>query len=191
MKIDKKAIAIIFCLMFLTSQGSFAIEEEAKTNEKNKTKLSWFKKTNTIKVKKSKKKSKVEDIKLPEIKEGKSKIPFSELSVMSIDDCVQYALEHHPSLMVSKERINAAKSKIGTARSNYAPTLTGRVNYGHNETKIPNIHTEGDSGGFNIGVSQTIWDFGKTTAKIKMEKFNALSTQFDYEIGRASCRERV
>ena len=179
---NKKTITAIFVCIILFSNSSFAIEEKILTNEDTKTKFSWFKKnSNTIKVKKPKKKSQVEDIKFPEVIDGKPKIPFNQLSVMSIDDCVKYALEHNPNLSVSIERIKAAKFGIGKARANYAPKLMARVNYGHNENKNNIRHTEGDSGGFNVGVSQTIWDFGKTTAKIKMAKFDTLSAQYDYD----------
>ena len=179
---NKKIIVILALMMFFSiAQNSYAIEDNA-AKEDTKTKFSWFKKkTSSTDIKRPKKKSKVEDIKLPEVTEGKPKVPFNQLSVMTIDDCVDYALEHNPNLMVSSERIKAANSKVGITRSNYAPTLYGRVNYSHNESRNTGIHTEGDSSGFNVGVSQLIWDFGLTTAQIKMNKFNELATQYDYD----------
>ena len=184
-KNKRKLIALIAFLLFFSysSQTCLAIEEQTDTQTK-KAKFSWFKK-DPLKpqkeIKKNKRKSKVENIKLPEVLEGKPKVSFEKLSALTIDDCVNYAIQHNPNLMVSSERIKAANSKIGQARANYAPRLTSAVNYNHQETKIPKLHTENDQGAFSAGVSQTIWDFGQTTARIKMEKFNTLATQYDYD----------
>ena len=46
-------------------------------------------------------------------------------------------------------------------------------------TRIANTHT--DSIGFNAGISQLIWDFGKTLAKINMAKYDTQSAQYDYD----------
>ena len=140
----KYIIAITLLILFFNSQNVLAIEEK-QPKENKKTKFSLFKKKN-----------KIEEIKLPEILEGKPKIPFNQLSTMTIDDCVEYAINHNPNLFVSNERIKAAKSGIGQARSNYAPRLTGRVNYNHNDTKATNMNTNQDSVGFNVGISEMI-----------------------------------
>ena len=168
---NKKLIAIIALLLlcFGFCQNTFAIEEN-KPKEDKKPKFSWFKK-----------KSSVEEIKLPEILEGKPKIPFNQLSTMTIDDCVDYAISHNPNLAVSSERIKAAKSGIGQARSNYAPRLTARVNYNHNDTESTGLHTNQDSLGFSAGISEMIWDFGKTTARINMAKYDTESAIYDYD----------
>ena len=170
--------------MFLNiASCAFAIEENiVEQNAKTKTKISLFKKNNQKTVKKTKnRKSKVEEIKLPEVLEGKPKIPFNKLSVMTIDDCVNYALTHNPNLMASNNRIEAAKSGIGQARSNYAPRLTARANYNHNDTRATNSNTNSDSTGFNVGISEMIWDFGRTTARINMAKFDTESAIYDYD----------
>lgn len=165
----KYIIAITLLILFFNSQNVLAIEEK-QPKENKKTKFSLFKKKN-----------KIEEIKLPEILEGKPKIPFNQLSTMTIDDCVEYAINHNPNLFASNERIKAAKSGIGQARSNYAPRLTGRVNYNHNDTKATNMNTNQDSVGFNVGISEMIWDFGRTTARINMAKYDTESATYDYD----------
>ena len=101
---------------------------------------------------------------------------------MSIDDCVTYAIAHNPNLQVSEQRIVAAQSGVGQQKASFAPRLTARVNYNHlanSGTRVANTHT--DSVGFNAGISQLIWDFGKTFAKINMAKFDTKSAQYDYD----------
>jgi len=168
--LKKRYIAIITFLLFFSYSNSVLAIEEKEPKEDKKSKFSWFKKKN-----------KVENIKLPEVLEGKPKIPFNQLSVMTIDDCVDYAINHNPNLSVSNERIKAAKSGIGQARSNYAPRLFARVNYNHNDTKATSMHTNQDSAGFSVGISEMIWDFGKTTAKINMAKYDTESAIYDYD----------
>lgn len=178
-KISKKNIVAMFIsLAFFISYSALGIEETPK--EEKKPKFSWFKKKNQTTNKKNKK-VKVEEIKLPEVLEGKPKVPLIELSVMTIDDCVDYAINHNPNLLVSLNRIEASKSGIGQARSSYAPRLTGRVSYNHNDTRATAKDTNQDSTGFNVGISEMIWDFGRTTARINMAKFDTESAQYDYE----------
>lgn len=179
-KNKKYIIALTFLFLFLNCQNILAIEENTP-KEDSKSKFSFFNKKKTPKTSFKKSKTTVKEIKLPPITEGRPKIPFNQLSVMSIDDCVDYAINHNPNLSVSNERIKAAKSEIGQARSSYAPKLVGRVNYNHNDTKATNMHTNQDSSGFSVGISEMIWDFGKTTAKINMAKYDSESATYDYD----------
>ena len=184
----KTVIAILsLAISFQIGMSAFAIEDST-TAPQEQTKKSWFsifkkdkQDTQTIKVKKTKKKSKVEDIKLPPVVQGKPKIPFHQLSIMTIDDCVDYAISHNPNLSASFDRVKAAQSGIGQARSNYAPRLTGKVNYNHNDTQAKYRDTRSDSTGFNVGISEMIWDFGRTTARINMAKYNTLSAEYDHD----------
>lgn len=163
----------------LLSQSAFAIEDNAQ----KKSKFNFFKREkNEVKLEKQKKNKRIEvgEIKLPAVISRKH--PPVNISVMTIDDCVDYAISHNPNLFVANEQINAAKAGIGVARGNYAPKLTARVNYNHNSnngTRIVNSHE--NSVGFNVGISEMIWDFGRTTAKINMAKYDTMSAQYDYD----------
>ena len=101
---------------------------------------------------------------------------------MTIEDCVDYALSHNPSLKVSEERVKAAKAGIGQARANYAPRLGASLNYNfiHNSGERI-MNTRDNSLGFNVGISDVIWDFGRTTARINMAKYNTEAAIYDHE----------
>lgn len=198
MKKNNKIIITFFiflALFYSYNASSFAIEENQTQITQEKKHFNFFKKNKnnsqneTPKENKKQKKlslfnkkSRVEEIKLPPVIEGRPKIPFNQLKVMALDDCVDYAIEHNPNLAVSKEKIKAAQAGIGVAKSNYAPKLTGRVNYNHNNnngTRI--VNSQDNSIGFNVGVSEMIWDFGRTKAKINMSKYDTMSAQYDYD----------
>ena len=167
----------ILTLAFLLTIGStFAIEETPK-------KKSWLKKDkNEVVLKKEKKSKKVEvkEIEFPVVTSFKKNI--QTLSTKTIEECVNYAINNNPSLAVSREQVKAAKIGVNIQKANFAPRLTARVNYNHAMNKSENIPTTNrDSLGFNAGISQLIWDFGKTTARINMAKYNTLSAQYDYD----------
>lgn len=127
------------------------------------------------------KKKRVEDIKLPKVTSGPPK-DIEKLGIMTIEDCVEYAISHNPNLMKAKSTALAIKTGVNQARSNYAPKLTGRVNYNHNSTQARHKGYDSDNGiGFNVGISQMIWDFGRTTAKINMGKYNYEAAMYDYD----------
>lgn len=174
----KKSLIITLALLIGTS-SVFAIED---TNN-DKGFFSFFKREkNEVKLEKTKKtkRAEVSEIDLPAI------IPFKKAQqnfiTMSLDECVDYAILHNPNLAVAEQHIKAAKSGIGQQRANFAPRLTARVSYNHlgnKGSRIAMTHT--DSVSFNTGISQLIWDFGKTTARINMAKYDTLSAQYDYD----------
>lgn len=178
----KKILILNIALLFATS-SVFAIED-------TQTKKSWFdffKKNNAnteneVKLEKTKKtkRVKITEIELPAVSTFKKET--KNYMTMSIEECIAYAIAHNPNLSVAEQQIKAAESGIGQQKASFAPRLTARVNYNHlanSGTRIANTHT--DSLGFNAGISQLIWDFGKTLARINMAKYDTQSTQYDYD----------
>ena len=179
-KLKNIAIYIITASVLMVSAPmSFGIEN---TQTAQKSKFSFFKKDkNEVKLKTKKfKRAKITEIELPKVTSFKN--PPSSFEIMSLQECVDYAIQHNPFLAISEQQIKASQAGIGEARSNYAPRLTARVNYLHNSnsgTRVANTHD--DSVGFNVGISEMIWDFGRTTARINMAKYDTLSAQYDYD----------
>lgn len=174
----KKSLVLVLALL-ITSSSVFAIEEIQE-------KKSWFnfykKEKNEVKLEKTNKNKRIEvtEIELPAITSFKKN--QQNFITMSIDECVNYAIEHNPNLSVGLQHIKAAESGIGQQKASFAPRLTARVSYNHLDnrgTRIANTHN--DSVGFNAGISQLIWDFGKTTARINMAKYDTESAHFDYD----------
>ncbi len=173
---NKIVLSFIFAIL---CQSVYGIEN----TQPKQSKFSFFKKNknevNLVK-KKTPKRVKITEVELPAVFSFKN--PPKNISVMTIDECVKYALEHNPNLSVYEQRIKASKAGIGEARGSYAPMLTARVNYNHldnNGSRIASTHT--NSGGFTVGVSEMIWDFGRTTARINMAKYDTESAQYDYD----------
>ena len=173
----KKLLTAAVTGVLIFSVNVYAADNTAQPPQKSV--LSKLKFWNISKTKKIKK-AKVTEIVLPPVQE-KPTVPLSQLTVMTIDDCVQYALEHNPNLKVSEERIEAARAGIGKARANYAPKFSVGFNLYHKNNQATQVvHSTDNSLGVTAKVSETIWDFGRTTAKIKMAKYDTQAAEYDH-----------
>ena len=175
-----KKILVLNLALLLATSTVFAIEDTT-------SKKSWFnflKKDNANEVvlekNKKAKKAKITEVELPAVSTYKK--GSQNFITMSLEECVAYAIAHNPNLSVAEQQIKAAESGIGQQKASFAPRLTARVNYNHLDnsgSRIANTHS--DSIGFNAGISQLIWDFGKTLARINMAKYDTKSAQYDYD----------
>lgn len=174
---------MIIMALLLTSTNVYSIEDSTPSQPIPKnSKFSFLKqKNNVVKLNnKSKvKKASVTEVELPPVRLFDAHL--KNYSVMAIDDCVNYAIAHHPALGVSEEMVNIAKSGIGQQRSNYFPRLTASVGYNHRDVRTKMGTTDSDSTSFNAGISELIWDFGRTTARIDMAKYDTMSAEYDHE----------
>lgn len=104
--------------------------------------------------------------------------------VFTIEDCIDFALKHDPNIKVYENTQMVQKNAVGIAKSNYFPTLGGSTGYNLNNTRYSGDLSGSDNNNYyqvNVSVNQLIWDFGKTAAKINMNKFNYLAAGFDLE----------
>lgn len=99
--------------------------------------------------------------------------------VLTIEDCINTALDNSPNVKMAKNRVKLAKSRVGQAKSDYFPTAnfsTGFSGQGdNNQPGTDNYYSA------NATLKQLIYNFGKTGAKINMQKFNEISTEFDLD----------
>ena len=173
----KKFLVSVSVIAFLFANQVYAADNNVPQTQKRSvlSKLKFWN-NNGKKVKKAK----ITEIELPPV-QGKPKLPFNQMTVMTIEDCVKYALEHNPHLKVSEERIEAARAGIGQARSNYAPRFSVGYNIYHKNNQATQVVRSSDNAmGFTAKISETIWDFGKTTAKIKMAKYDTQAAEYDH-----------
>lgn len=103
-------------------------------------------------------------------------------TILTIQDCISVGLKNSPIIKLYKYHLDIAKSNVGVAKSAYFPTLNAGVGYGQqnnsNNTQYYSIYRELP----NVGVSlnKMIWDFGKTSAKIKMEEFYKIGAEYQF-----------
>lgn len=111
-------------------------------------------------------------------------IQIQKDSVLSLNDCVKIALNNSPVIKKYILNLDIAKSNVGVAKSAYFPSLTlgtgynqkfGERNHGYGSYQSRTLPS------FNASLSQLLWNFGRTDAGIRMEKFNRIAAEFDFD----------
>jgi outer membrane protein len=121
---------------------------------------------------------------------------IKEGEVLNIDRCIEIAIIKHPNISAQKGAILASRSRVGEAESNYYPQIgasagysrihsitnnSGAVSTGINGTSSGSFGGSFDqySGGFTL--SQNIYDFGRTSTQVNIQKLNLNSSSSDLE----------
>ncbi len=120
--------------------------------------------------------------------------------VFTLEECIDVALKTDPNIKISKDLKGIYKSRVGQAKSDYFPNLTGGTGYYYQNTNNKNNNNTGFGGTnnnesnyyqLNLGVNQLIWNFGKSAAKINMQKFNLESAGYDLDYAVLDTTYRV
>ncbi|MGB9710325.1 MAG: TolC family protein [Thermodesulfovibrio sp.] len=98
--------------------------------------------------------------------------------VYTLTDCINIALKKNPEILASKANVNKSFFKIGQARSGYFPQIDLSLGYqrSYQEDRIPREYSKEYSA--QLGLTQTIFDFGKTSKQIQVQKQLYKATQW-------------
>ncbi|MDD3237992.1 MAG: TolC family protein [Candidatus Gastranaerophilales bacterium] len=104
-------------------------------------------------------------------------------AILSITDCIAVGISNSPIIKEYEHKYELAKSNVGTAKSEYFPTLGLSANIGqiYNSDHEDFYHNYKEYPNFNVMLNKMIWDFGKTTANIRMEEFLKIAAQYEFE----------
>lgn len=112
----------------------------------------------------------------------KYSVNIKDGSNLSIIDCVALAFQNSPKIKRQKYNLDIAKSHVGIARSQYFPVISAGASFYHENNsnsvyydkyyrELPNV---------GVSVNELIWNFGKTTAFIKMEEFYKIGAEYEF-----------
>lgn len=101
---------------------------------------------------------------------------------LSVADCVAAAFKNSPKIRRQKYNLDLAKSNVGIAKSQFFPVIGAGVGYLHQNNsngdyyaikyrELPNV---------GVTVNQLVFDFGKSTANIKMEEFYKIGAEYEF-----------
>ena len=94
--------------------------------------------------------------------------------IISVDNCVKLALEHHPAIHVAMSNAEIYESKIAQAWANYFPTLSAGLSYSRNDMQMSNfVFPVQEYDMFyvpTVSANMLLFDFGKTKAQADMAK---------------------
>lgn len=107
-------------------------------------------------------------------------IKVTEGSVLNLTDCITIALKNNPNIKNAKYNYDISKANVNLARSEYFPTIGYGTGYTYN-----NIHTKRTSTNTNLysveaSLNQLLWNFGRTHANIKMQKFYLIADEYSF-----------
>lgn len=101
---------------------------------------------------------------------------------LTLEECIQTALDNHPDLAAAASRINARQASVGQAAAPARPQVTAGSGY----TRSDNTVASSGSGSYNTNLqaSQTLFDWGRNELGIKGAKTELDATTADYLAAR-------
>jgi outer membrane protein len=104
---------------------------------------------------------------------------------LTLQRAIDIALKNQPSILAGQSTVRANEATIGQARANYYPQLTASGSYSKISPVTSGIGTgtagKNDQYSSSVGLSQTIFDFGKTPTQVRISSLNTESSRFDLD----------
>ena len=104
-------------------------------------------------------------------------------SVLNIRDCIAIGMEHSSIIKEAAYRLEIARSEVGIAKSAYFPELGVGVGYRQefNSNRYDFLRNYRELPTVGVALNKMIWDFGRTTANIKMADFLRIAAEYEFE----------
>ncbi len=104
-------------------------------------------------------------------------------SILDVRDCIAIGVKNSPVIKEFAHRLEIAKSNVGIAKSAYFPEFgvgagyrqefnSNSIDYARNYRELPAV---------GVALNKMIWDFGRTTANVKMEEFLKIAAEYEFE----------
>jgi len=103
---------------------------------------------------------------------------------LDLKHCIAIALERHPSILGAAGGLKASESRVGQARAGYYPQVSASAEYDRSSVGSTSSRTAGtiyDNYATGVSVSQTLFDFSKTSTQVKIQSLGADSSRADLE----------
>ena len=109
---------------------------------------------------------------------------------LTLERCLAIALSRHPDLQAAAHTVRAGESRIGQARADYYPQLSGAAGYSRSNPSgaggaAGKSSNPSDSYSSSLSLSQNLFDFGKTASRVRIRELDRDSSQADFEQVRA------
>ncbi len=113
--------------------------------------------------------------------ELKADMPITEGASLSLEDCIEIALKRSPAIKDMRYNWQRAKHNVSIAKSAYFPTISAGAGYGQGYNSSRRMmHSTRTLPSVDARLKEMIWNFGKTNANIRMEKFYKIAAEHDF-----------
>ncbi len=128
---------------------------------------------------------------------------FSNAQVNTeLKNWIQQSFGYFPKLKELDKSAEISDIRIDVAQSNYLPNINGTASYSYvNPVSQKTFGTPGSESllqfqphnnyNFNVGLTQVLWDFGKTQAQIEKAKIELLITKQNTEVAKLQLATQV
>jgi len=109
--------------------------------------------------------------------------------VLTLDKCIDIALQQQPTIVSAQYNIRASESRVGEAQSAYYPQLSATGQYSRIKP-LPGTTISGNTNAIDqystvASLTQMIYDFGKTPTQVRIQKLNLNASRSDFDTTRA------
>ena len=152
----KKLLSLAIMAGFILSSQSFAIEEAKKTPHCNCEHHNHL---------------------------NKKDITVTDSSTLTVLDCISIGLKNSPVIKEAAYRLEIAKSEVGSAKASYFPEISAGVGFRqeNNSNRADFYQDYRELPTVGIALNKMIWDFGRTTANIRMRDFLKIAAEYEFE----------
>jgi len=101
-------------------------------------------------------------------------------SVLSLQDCIALALNNSPEVKNARYNYGISKADVGVARSEFFPTIGIGTGWNYTGTHAKRYSSDSKVYNLNATINQLLFNFGKTNARIKMQKFYMIADEYNF-----------
>jgi len=107
--------------------------------------------------------------------------PIGKGERLDLQRCIEAALRNHPALQGARDTVRVGESRIGQARSNYYPQVNWQTDYSRVRPATSRVIERQTTNDYRttVGLSQMLFDFGKTKAQVDIQKLSTDSFRQD------------
>ncbi|MCM1010190.1 MAG: TolC family protein [Fusobacterium sp.] len=115
-------------------------------------------------------------------------IKIEKGAMLNLNDCINISLSNSPLVKRTIYNLRTAKNNISIAKSAYTPTVSAGVGYnqtfnsmsGNGYTMQTNRNTR-TFPSVSASINQMLFNFGKTLASVKMQKYNKIAAEYEFD----------
>ncbi len=109
-------------------------------------------------------------------------------AMLNLTDCINISLNNSPLVKRTIYNLKTAKNNISIAKSAYTPTISAGVGLnqiynsinGHQSTLDKTVNTR-TFPNISASINQMLFNFGKTMASVKMQKYNKIAAEYEFD----------
>jgi len=110
---------------------------------------------------------------------GAQEIKKGEL--LNLGRCMEIALKRQPNIIAAQNTVKASQSKVGQASANYYPQVDLTSGYSRENPVSRTDHNSVNDYSGSVTLKQNIYDFGKTSTQVDIQKLNVDSSKADMD----------